>query len=67
MWGAVKKKKCMDYAMNFGEVKLTRIHGKNKVLKFGLTKKKVCLVEEKIHVLILWKQSWWEKMILHPK
>ena len=47
MWGAVKKKKCMDYAMNFGEVKLTRIHGKNKVLKFGLTKKKVCLVEEK--------------------
>lgn len=53
MWGAVKKKKCMDYAMNFGEVKLTRIHGKNKVLKFGLTKKKVCLVEEKIHVLIL--------------
>lgn len=36
----------MDYAMNFGEVKLTWICVKNKVLKFGLTKKKICLVEE---------------------
>ena len=45
-YGELFLKKCMDYAMNFGEVKLTWIRVKNNVLKFGLTKEKICLVEE---------------------
>ena len=45
-YGELFLKKCMDYAMNFGEVKLTWIRVKNNILKFGLTKEKICLVEE---------------------